>query len=81
MKLWWIALLVLGVAGVYLYLNPHVGVEWREGTPLEGTTTTVVYKWRDADGKWQITDEPPANGVDYEVLDYRHDTNVLPKDD
>ncbi len=79
MKLLWVALLVLVVAGVYLYMNPQVGAQWREGTPLEGDTSTIVYKWRDADGQWRITDTPPPAGVEYETLDYRHDTNVLPK--
>jgi len=37
-----------------------------------------VYKWRDADGAWRITDEPPPRGVEYERLEYRSDTNVLP---
>jgi hypothetical protein len=40
--------------------------------------TTRVYKWRDADGGWQITDEPPPEGTKFEKLEYVNDANVVP---
>ena len=45
---------------------------WLAGTPLAiAPTTTEVYKWRDAQGRWHITDELPAGDVSYETLHYR----------
>ena len=41
-------------------------------------TTTRAYKWRDADGGWQITDTPPSGDTPYETIEVRSDTNVLP---
>jgi hypothetical protein len=40
--------------------------------------TVTVYKWRNARGEWQITDQLPPEGIEYERLDYREDENVLP---
>ena len=42
--------------------------------------TTTVYKWRDAAGNWQISDQPPGNGTEYETLEYHRDANVMPAD-
>lgn len=42
--------------------------------------TTTVYKWRDAAGNWQITDQPPTDGTSYETLEYHRDANVMPAD-
>ena len=39
---------------------------------------TTIYKWRDAQGNWQITDRPPPEGAPYEILKYRSDANILP---
>jgi hypothetical protein len=67
------------VGGYYLYENPGVVEPLIEGTPLEGTVgKTQLYKWRDAGGNWQVSDKPPADGVEYEVLEYRHDENIIP---
>ena len=37
-----------------------------------------VYKWRNAKGEWQITDQLPPEGIEYERLEYREDENVIP---
>ena len=74
-------ILVLGAvgAGVYLYLHPDKAGEWLQGTPLAPEPEiTRVYQWRDAQGNWRITDEPPPAGIDYELKEYRADVNVLP---
>jgi hypothetical protein len=73
-----------------LFLGCAAAVVWRfypellwplvEHTPLKErlSASTPVYQWRDADGNWQVTDEPPAEGVPYEVRQYKLDANVLP---
>ena len=45
----------------------------------EANGETVIYKRRDASGKWYYTNEPPEAGEESEKLTYRSDTNVLPK--
>ena len=49
--------------------SPRYGGKW---------VATRVYKWRDADGVWQITDEPPPEGTKFEKLEYVNDANVVP---
>lgn len=71
------ALLALGLGG-YLYLNPDVANHWLLGERSNAPTTTRVYKWQDARGNWQITDQPPPEGIPFETRDYHHDVNVLP---
>ena len=84
MKVLIVVVLVAVAAGAYyVYRNPTVVNPLVEGTPLEGPVrstlgTTRVYKWRDADGVVQITDEPPPEGTKFEELEYQNDANVVP---
>lgn len=39
---------------------------WGESDSEKKSDTTVVYKWRDAEGNWQFGDTPPAES-DFEV--------------
>ncbi|MCS3903105.1 hypothetical protein J2T55_001122 [Methylohalomonas lacus] len=75
---WFIGLLLITAALVaWLYVDRDARQRWLAGTPLAPAETTV-YKWRDADGEWQISDKPPAAGIDYERLQYHHDSNAMP---
>ena len=65
----------------YIYDDPdlshEVKKEVKQFIPSQNNTTTV-YKWRDAKGNWQITDQPPATGTPYETLHYQSNTNIMP---
>ena len=80
MRLFWLLLIVVLAAAVYLYFNPEAGRQLRDQRPEPEFThkTDRLYKWRDGKGEWQVTDTPPANGTEYEQLNYRDDVNVLP---
>lgn len=78
-----VVLVAVAAGAYYVYRNPTVVSPLVEGTPLEGPVrstlgTTRVYKWRDADGVVQITDEPPPEGTKFEKLEYQNDANVVP---
>ena len=78
-----VVLVAVAAAAYYVYRNPTVVSPLVEGTPLEGPVrstlgTTRVYRWRDADGVVQITDEPPPEGTKFEKLEYQNDANVVP---
>lgn len=38
---------------------------------------TLVYKWRDAEGVWQMSDSPPAGGAGYDTLWVDPDANLI----
>lgn len=69
----------LVAAGAYVYRNPLSAPEWlQKAQVLPKPAPTVVYKWRDRNGAWHITDAPPGEGIAYEQLEYHRDTNILP---
>jgi hypothetical protein len=80
MRLPWLLLILALAAAIYLYFSPETGRQLREQLPRPDFThkTDHLYKWRNEQGEWQITDTPPADGVEYEQLNYRDDVNVLP---
>lgn len=45
---------------------------------VDNLNESVIYKRKDAQGKWYYTNEPPKEGEESETLIYRSDTNVLP---
>jgi hypothetical protein len=75
-----VALVLLGSVGGYVYVfQPHLLQRALGHQPfLLPSTTTHAYKWQDEDGAWHITDEPPTEGIPYEKLTVRSDTNVVP---
>lgn len=44
----------------------------------QDTTTTTIYKWRDAQGEWHFSNTPPPAGAAVEVKTYRSDSNIIP---
>ena len=72
-------MLLVGV-GVYLYFNPESATQLKESLPQPEFTkkTDHIFKWRNTQGEWQLTDTPPPAGVEYERSDYHEDLNVLP---
>lgn len=79
MKVIIVMLLVIVVIGGWFYIDPDTRRQWLAATPLVSpAAVTTVYKWRDDQGNWQITDTPPPGDIDYETLTYYSDTNVMP---
>jgi hypothetical protein len=80
MRLLWVLLAVALIGGIYLYQNPDFRTRVEDLSSEAGLSkkTTHVYKWQNDAGEWQITDQLPPEGTDYETLDYREDVNVLP---
>lgn len=73
--------LVLGAASgvlLYGYATPQQVPIWMRGwLPGLPEYTGTLYRWRDDQGRMQITDQPPRHRA-YETVGYRTDTNVLP---
>jgi hypothetical protein len=73
--------LIGAAAGAWWYLAPEsIPEAVREHLPepvRPAATNPVLYKWKDDQGRWNITDQPPQ-GRKYEVIRVDPDTNVLP---
>lgn len=84
MRAVWLLVALLLLVCALIWFNPEyrkqIGKQLEDLPADAGITkkTTRVYKWRNADGEWQITDHLPPAGTEYERLDYREDVNVLP---
>ena len=84
MKKWLLFLAVLlTVGGIVIYQNPAY-LAWFERQSDQILPDTVThsktYRWRDNRGQWQLSDTPPGDGIDYEVVEYHKDTNVIPSE-
>ena len=80
-----IALLI--AAGVLIYSDPQLKQDSSNmlqrllGAAGVDTKSTSVYKWKDANGVLQYTQQPPPEGTAYEEVEARTDVNVLPLPD
>jgi hypothetical protein len=72
------ALTLVGAALFYYY--PEQVYSLLGQTPLQALmeTSKPLYQWRDEQGQWHATDEPPPGGIPYEVKRYALDANVVP---
>ena len=77
----WVVLLILAALGgalFYGYTTPQAIPSWaRSWLPSQAEQTRSLYRWRDDQGRMQITDQPPK-GRPYEEVRYRADANVMP---
>ena len=72
-----IAAALAGLFG-YWYFNPRSVPWWaRDIVPVQQYASTILYKWRDAQGRWQYGGSPPA-GVSYQEVEVNPDANVVP---
>lgn len=81
MKIFLQFLLMLGIiTALVLWWSPDLRkpvVDLLRATGLQSTSVTL-YKWRDKQGLWQYTQEPPPEDIAYEKIEARSDVNVLP---
>ncbi len=77
---WTLALLALAAAAWWYYAPQSLPTPLRHAAPVSPnaqSTTPTLYKWRDAQGRLNVTDVPPKDRA-YETVRYNPDTNVVP---
>ena len=79
---WLLGLLLIGAAALaWWWLAPQsIPEAVREHLPepvQPAARNPVLYKWKDDQGRWNITDRPPE-GRSFEAITVDPDTNVLP---
>jgi len=74
-------LLILAIAAAgaaWWYFAPQTLPDWvARKVPGSPSLGPPLYKWRDAKGRLQVTDTPPADRP-YERVQYDPNTNVVP---
>lgn len=84
MKNWLLFIIVVFIAaGIFVYQDPEYRAwfERQSDQVLPDTVThNKAYRWQDANGQWQLSDKPPAEGIDFEVVEYHKDANVIPSE-
>jgi hypothetical protein len=74
----WLLALIAIAAAAWWYLAPQTLPEFlRRPLPASPRANPPLYKWRDAQGVWHVTDTPPADRP-YETVRYNPDVNVVP---
>ncbi|MGD8782856.1 MAG: DUF4124 domain-containing protein [Thioalkalispiraceae bacterium] len=82
-KLLFFLVIIVVAGGLFIYLNPEYRAWFeRQSDQLlpDEVTHSKAYRWRDRNGQWQLSDKPPAEGIDYEMVEYHKDTNVIPSE-
>jgi len=82
-KFFLIAIVALAASGYYVYQDPELRAWFDRQTQQllpEQATHHVMYRWKDAQGQWQVSDSPPGPGIEYETVRYHKDTNLIPSE-
>lgn len=73
-----LALIAAALWAWWTYAPESVPTVVREQLPVPAPAPEpMLYKWKDDQGRWNVTDQPPA-GRPYEAVRVDPDTNVLP---
>ena len=73
-----LALIAAALWAWWTYAPESVPGVVRERLPVAAPAPApLLYKWKDDQGRWNVTDQPPAGRL-YEVVRVDPDTNVLP---
>lgn len=72
-----LALLAGAAAWVWHYQPERLPQEWRRANPNSDDYMPALYRWRDAEGRVQLTDRPPPDRP-YETVRVDPEQNRIP---
>lgn len=75
-----LATALLGGAAAWLWYRApeYLPQAWRRQNPHSPDYAPAMYRWKDDQGRTQISDAPPSDGRAYETVVIDPDTNVVP---
>ena len=76
-KFLWILAIIAVAIGILAYQDPDIK-KWVMKSVGQEQDSSKLFKWKDTDGNWQISNTPPANGIPYTEQEYLHNTNIVP---
>jgi len=90
-KILLVSFILLIIFGILLYQSPAlrhklnamlpsgVSEQIQKLTPDKLLNKTKpLYKWKNKQGEWIVSDTAPTDGSKYETLQYNQDSNVIP---
>lgn len=77
---YFILLSIIGTAAFYIYLDEGLqskimGKVHQVAPELNQST---LYKWKNNQGEWQVTDKPPSKGIAFTTITSQDQVNVMP---
>jgi len=76
-KLLWILVIIAAVIGILAYQDPDLK-QWIMKSVGQTEDKSKVYKWKDSDGNWQVSNTRPPSGIVYTEQEYLHNSNIVP---
>jgi len=76
-KLFWIFIIIAASIAGLAYWDKDFRLLLMQ-TAGQAPVRSIVYKWQDSSGNWQISNTPPAKGTPYTEQEYLSNTNVVP---
>jgi len=74
-----VVLLASVAAVIFWYFYPSSRPAWlADRLPVAASATSTMYRWTNDTGLPVISDQKPPVGVEFEVIEYRNDQNVIP---
>lgn len=75
-----ILLIVIGATSFYIYqdkaLQSKLMGKVHQVAPE--LNQSILYKWQNSKGEWQITDKPPLESVPFKTISSQDQINVMP---
>jgi hypothetical protein len=75
-----IILTVIATVAYYVYQDPKLNQQLFNKIHLIAPelNQSTLYKWKNNQGEWQITDTPPAKGISFTTISTQDQVNVMP---
>ena len=80
MKLKYFIFLTIFTLALYIYLDKSLQTKLigKVHKVVPELNNSTLYKWKNKDGEWQVTDKPPVKGIPYTTVSSQDQTNIMP---
>ncbi len=71
---------IIGATSFYIYQNEALRIKilGRIHQVAPELNKSILYKWKNNKGEWQITDSPPGKGIAFTTVTSQDQINVMP---
>lgn len=75
-----VILVALAAVAYYIYQDEELRnqVLGKTHQVIPELNKSILYKWKDKAGNWQVSDRPPTDGTPYTTVSTEDQVNVIP---